>query len=228
MAETSVRRLPPRCVAIAGGNLEAVEVLAQDDVDDARDGVGAVHGRGAVLEDFDTLDRRHGDRVDVDEVGGDAFGERADRDAAAVDQHQRRVGAEAAQADGDGAVGRRVLVVAARRERAVAGGRHLLEQLLQVGVARLAMSSRSTVITGDGASKSPARAMREPVTTTSSTCASAMGAARAADSPTAPPIASRTAPASEVLVAMNFPPLVSTQQPRRGCCGKNLYLFQEQ
>ena len=42
--------------------------------------------------------------TDIDEARRDAFGKRADCNAAAVDEHQRCVGAEAAQTDGCGAV----------------------------------------------------------------------------------------------------------------------------
>ena len=45
--------------------LGAVEVLAQDDVDHAADGVGTVHGGRAVGQDFDALDRGERDRVEV-------------------------------------------------------------------------------------------------------------------------------------------------------------------
>ena len=38
------------------GGGEAGELLAQDHVDHARDGVGAVDGRRAVLQDLDALD----------------------------------------------------------------------------------------------------------------------------------------------------------------------------
>jgi len=83
------------------------------------------HGATSV-EDLEALDRRHGKRVDVDEVGRHAFGERAERNAPAVDEDQRRVGAEAAQADRRGAVGRRVLVVAAGRGSKNMGNRQTI------------------------------------------------------------------------------------------------------
>jgi hypothetical protein len=99
--------------------------------------IRAIERRGAVLEHFDSFDRRNRDRIDVDEVGRDALGERADGDPAAVHEHERRVGTEATQADRRGTIGRGVLVVAARRESAIAVGRQLFHELLQVGEARL-------------------------------------------------------------------------------------------
>ena len=44
-------------LAGAAADLEAAEVLAQDDVDHARDGVRAVDRGGAVLQHLDALDR---------------------------------------------------------------------------------------------------------------------------------------------------------------------------
>ena len=48
-----------------GTQFRTLIVLAGDDVDDARDRVGAVDGRGTVLEHFDPLDDRSGDRVEI-------------------------------------------------------------------------------------------------------------------------------------------------------------------
>ena len=45
--------------------LDALEVLAHDEVHDAGDGVRAVHGRGAAGQDFDVVDERGGDLVQV-------------------------------------------------------------------------------------------------------------------------------------------------------------------
>jgi hypothetical protein len=56
--------------AILAAHLHAGVVLAENEVDHAGDGVRAVHGRGAVTQHFDTLDRRERDRVHVDRVAG--------------------------------------------------------------------------------------------------------------------------------------------------------------
>ena len=101
-------------IADADGRAHAVEALAQHDVDDAGDGVGAVDGRGAGGQHFDALDGGHRDGVDVDEVlGTHAVRERAGGDATAVDQRERRAGAEAAQR-GTGHAGRRIGLQRAR------------------------------------------------------------------------------------------------------------------
>src|SRR5690606_14588685 len=83
-------------LAVAVTQLGAVEVLAQDDVDHAADGVGAVHRRSAVGQDLDALDRGQRDGVDVGARGGR---HRVGRGATAVDQHEGTAGAEAAQVD---------------------------------------------------------------------------------------------------------------------------------
>jgi hypothetical protein len=73
-----------------------LRLLLRDDVDDARDGVGAVLGRGAFGEHFDVIDRVDRDEVEID--AGTALVRAAeDREAGrrvaalAVDQHQRVV-----------------------------------------------------------------------------------------------------------------------------------------
>ncbi|EEF24324.1 conserved hypothetical protein, partial [Ricinus communis] len=120
--------------AVRGAGLDTLVVLAQDVVDDAGHGVGAVLGRGAVLQDVDALDRFLGDGVDVDhraatEVhvhGGDR------RRAAAVDQDQGALRAEAAQRDGrdaaDEAGGRAVA------DRTQVDGGIRTQQLFDVGI----------------------------------------------------------------------------------------------
>ena len=88
------------------GDIAAGRVL-EDDVDDAGNRVRAVLCRGAVAQHLDARDRRRRDQADVDRgsaaewagIGEDVGGGVA---ALAVDQHQRLVGAEAAQVDGIG------------------------------------------------------------------------------------------------------------------------------
>jgi hypothetical protein len=70
-------------------------VLARDEVDHAADRVGAVERRGAVLQHLDALDRGGRDVVQVD--AGVVAGRSEVGQAAAVQQHQRGRGADAAQ-----------------------------------------------------------------------------------------------------------------------------------
>ena len=80
----------------------ALEVRVHDEVDDARDRVGAVRGGRAAGQHVDALD--HGRRDLVDVGAGRRSRAAARLHAAAVDQHQRAVRTQAAQADRRGAV----------------------------------------------------------------------------------------------------------------------------
>ena len=78
--------------------IEPFEAAARDEVDDAGDGFRAVQRRGAVLQDLDALERDHRrQRRRVDEVLAAVRRHGALRLAPAVDQHERRADAEAAQ-----------------------------------------------------------------------------------------------------------------------------------
>ena len=116
--------------AAAHARLHAFEVVPQLDVGDAGERVRAVHRRGAAGDDFDVGDGDLRDRVEIDRA------RRVARDgAAAIDQRQGAVGAEAAKVHGGGArrVGAEARVVhrprgvehvaAALAARDVAGGR---------------------------------------------------------------------------------------------------------
>lgn len=77
----------------------AAEIATGDDVDHAADGVGAVHRRGAVLEDLDALDDGGRDGVEVHRRVGAGTARNV---AAAVDQNQSSASTEATQADARG------------------------------------------------------------------------------------------------------------------------------
>ena len=80
--------------------VQPLEIILQDEVDDAADGIGTVDGRRAVLEHFDALDGGHGDLVDVDRTAVEAVG----RDSSTVQQHEGRRRALTAQVGGGRAV----------------------------------------------------------------------------------------------------------------------------
>ncbi len=105
--------------AVARRHFGALEIAAQDDVDHAGDRVGAVDRRGAVGQHLDALDRAERDRVQVDEREVDVLREAVVGDAPAVDQHQRRVLAEVAQADAGGARREAVGELVVEREAAL-------------------------------------------------------------------------------------------------------------
>ncbi len=91
--------------ALIGGaatqtQLGALEILPGDDVDHPGHRVGAVHGRGAVLEHFDALHRHQRQCVEVDEGVAQPIGGKAViGQAASVEQHQGVLLRQPAQAD---------------------------------------------------------------------------------------------------------------------------------
>ncbi len=102
-------RLVTRTVLHGAGlnvEVEALEVSLEDEVDDARDGVRAVHRRRAARDHFHALDRRGWNRVDVHSH------RRVDRyGSIAVDQNEISIGAESSQAHRRRARGQRREVV---------------------------------------------------------------------------------------------------------------------
>ncbi|MNS72233.1 hypothetical protein D3C72_1056350 [compost metagenome] len=81
-------------------DVHAVEAVLEDDVDHAGDRIGAVHRRCACGQHLDALDQRTGDVGQVDHVHRALVGQWIVGLAAAVDQHQRAVRAQATQVDG--------------------------------------------------------------------------------------------------------------------------------
>ena len=79
--------------AVRGGDLDALEVLAQNEVDDTGDGIAAVHARSAILKYFDTFNRTQRNGVDIHVLPTAG----KEGQATAVDQYQRLVGAQPAQ-----------------------------------------------------------------------------------------------------------------------------------
>ena len=96
-------------IAIVGADGGTLDVILEDEVDDAGDGVGTVDGGGAVLEDFDPREGIDGDHVEIDELdgaerrGAATLSKRRGGEAAAVEKDERGIGAEAAERDGGGA-----------------------------------------------------------------------------------------------------------------------------
>ncbi len=130
---------PSSLIAALAADLEALIVAAQHEVDDARDGVRTVNGRVAARHDVDALDQVVRDRVDVHRHG---VVENVARDvAAAVDQHQGALRAEAAKIEqveaGDADAEARILLGEGRAQL-----RQLVQDLTDIGVALLEESGR--------------------------------------------------------------------------------------
>ena len=107
--EIEVQRLAVQALvpAVPGADAEPLVVGVEHVVHDAGDRVGAVDGRGAVLEDLHAIDAVHRNGVGVDGIHGHEtaahlFGLVAGgvHHAPTVQQHQRVAGAEIAQVEG--------------------------------------------------------------------------------------------------------------------------------
>ena len=115
--------------AVAGAQAEALEIRFEDVVHHPGHGVGAVDGRGAVLEDFQPVEAERRHHVGVGavhrhEAAAHLFGLEAGgiHHAPPVQQHQRVAGADVAQVVGAD--------VAARRVHAAADVVRLVEEVL--------------------------------------------------------------------------------------------------
>src|SRR5439155_7380432 len=88
-------------VPVLSANLQSPEFVDQEEIDHAGDGVGAIHGRGAILEDVYVIDHREGYQVDVHAAASPGCAQRTIGDAFAVDQNQGFLGQQAAQVELD-------------------------------------------------------------------------------------------------------------------------------
>ncbi|MDQ6639659.1 MAG: hypothetical protein M3Z15_08345 [Pseudomonadota bacterium] len=207
--------------SIGGLEHRADEVLPEDDVDDAGDGIRAVDRRGAVLQHFDSLDRLERNLVQVDVGALRIVGEHRRRDATAVDEDQGRVGAEAAQRDARrGGAGEAAAV--GKRYRALAVGRERLQVFSDRALAGWSMSLLVMTWTGDAVSVSVLRMFEPVISTRSSDCAGAGAGWASAVGPAlskTPPQAIISPVQSLVFFNMKFPREDSNRQiyrPRPG------------
>src|SRR5439155_2277507 len=80
------------------------ELVDQKEVNHAGDGVGAVHRRGAVLQDVDVIDHGKRNQVNVHASAESDGVQRTKGDTFSVNEHQGFFGQQAAQVELDGAV----------------------------------------------------------------------------------------------------------------------------
>jgi hypothetical protein len=73
------------CVPVRPSDLQTAEFMDQKEIDHASDRVGAVHGRGAILEDVNVIDHGKGDQVDVRACASSGGAQRTIRDTFAID-----------------------------------------------------------------------------------------------------------------------------------------------
>src|SRR2546423_8749194 len=124
---THVIGCPEICVPVSPSNLQAAELVDQEEVDHASDRIGSVHSRGAILEDVDVIDHRKGDQVNVRATAKTSDAQRAIGDPFAIDQNQSFLRQEAAQVELDGAV------TAVANIQVDGSARLLRDEFLQVG-----------------------------------------------------------------------------------------------
>ena len=86
-------------VSIRASDLEAAEFVYQDDVEHTRNRVGSINSRSAILQNFDAVDHREWNQVDVH-----ANSICIRRDAFPIHQDQGFLGQKAAKVGDDGAV----------------------------------------------------------------------------------------------------------------------------
>src|SRR5262245_24114090 len=84
-------------VAIRDLRLHAFVIMAQLDVNDARDRVRTVGGGSAVFQNFNALDGRFRNGTQVEERGGSAITDWVRRHATAINQEQSLLRTEATQ-----------------------------------------------------------------------------------------------------------------------------------
>ena len=78
--------------------------MDQKEVDHTSDRVGAVHSRGAILEDVHVIDHGKRKQVNVHASAGSGSAQRTVGDPFAIDQNQSLLGQQAAQVELDGTV----------------------------------------------------------------------------------------------------------------------------
>src|SRR6266436_8855243 len=92
------------CVAVLGSDFQTTELVNQEEVDHARDGIRSVHSRGAILEDVDVIDHRKRYQVDVRACTAPGGTQRTEGDTFAVDQNQSLLWQQAAQVKLNGTI----------------------------------------------------------------------------------------------------------------------------
>ena len=160
-------------VAVLDRRLSAVIIPIAVDVYHARHRVGAVGGRRAILQDFNALDRRLRNRVQIDEDDA-PVARRIRRNAAAIEEDERRARVEAAQRDRGRAHRRiRTILVIGNGDAVRIRDRKIAQNSSVVRSPVLLIRSRVTLMTGFGPT-SFAVGIAEPVTKTRSAVATSV------------------------------------------------------
>ena len=92
------------CVSVSAPDLQAAEFVDQEEVDHAGDRVGAIHSRGAILQDVDVIDHREWNQVNVHASADPGAVQRTKGDTFSIDKNQSFLRQQAAQVELDGTV----------------------------------------------------------------------------------------------------------------------------
>ena len=126
-------------LAVVDAEFRTLIVGARDDVDHARDRVGTVHGRSAIVQHFDAFHDRYWQQVRVLQL---------ERNTVAVDEQQCAVGTETAQKGNAGCAC--TAVVDLWGHRSAGHGRQFLHEVAQVHLAGR-LDLRTVDVDHDGA-----------------------------------------------------------------------------
>ena len=92
------------CVSVTAPDFQSTEFMEQKKVDHSGHSIGAVHGRGALLQDVDVINHWERNKVNVHTAAGSGGAQRTSADTFAIDQDQRLFGQQAAQVELDSTV----------------------------------------------------------------------------------------------------------------------------
>src|SRR5205814_7422976 len=92
------------CVSVTAPDLKPSELMYQKEVNHAGNRVGAIHSRGAILQDVDVIDHREGNEVNVHASAEPDGVQRTKGDTFSVNEHQGFFGQQAAQVELDSTV----------------------------------------------------------------------------------------------------------------------------
>src|SRR6266487_3496136 len=92
------------CVPVTAPDLQPTELVYQKEVDHSGNRVGAIHSRGAILQDVDVVNHHEGKKIDVYSLASPGDAQRTKGDTFSVNEHQGFLAQQAAQVELDSTV----------------------------------------------------------------------------------------------------------------------------
>jgi len=96
---THVVRRSQVCVSITAPDLESAELVNQKEIDHAGDRIGAIHRRGAILQDVDMIDHRKRNQINIRAGAEPDTVQRTKGHTLSINQHESFLGQKAAQVE---------------------------------------------------------------------------------------------------------------------------------